>query len=58
MKYGINKNGINYFLISESEYFCTYFSSEIDIEITVKNTNQKKIEKITVAELIKLNSNK
>lgn len=55
MKHGINKNGINYFLVNDKEYFCTYNSSDIDIEVTLKDVTIEYIENLTLSDLIKIN---
>jgi hypothetical protein len=55
MKYGINENGINYFLVGKNEFFCTYYSSGLNVEVTLKNVIVSYIEKLTLAELINFN---
>lgn len=57
MKYGINEHGINYFLVGKNEFFCTYYSSGLNLEVTLKNVIVSFIEKLTLEELIKFNRN-
>jgi len=53
MKFGINQNGINYFIINQNEFFCTYYSGGLDIEVTIKNVVLNYIQKLTLSDLIR-----
>lgn len=53
MKFGINQNGINYFIVKRNEFFCTYYSGGMNIEVTVKNVFLSYIQRMTITELLK-----
>jgi|LauGreDrversion4_2_1035121.scaffolds.fasta_scaffold21487_6 hypothetical protein len=52
IKHGINKHGVNYYVISDHEFYCTYYDSTNIIEITITGVTLDYIQKLTIIELI------
>lgn len=56
MKFGVNQNGINYFIVKRNEFFCTYYAGGLNIEVTIKDVILSYIERMTIEELLKHNN--
>lgn len=56
MKFGVNQNGINYFVVKRNEFFCTYYSCGLNIEVTIKDVVLSYIERLTINDLLKYNN--
>jgi hypothetical protein len=56
MKFGVNQYGINYFIVKRNEFFCTYYSGGLNIEVTIKDVVLSYIERLTINDLLKYNN--
>jgi hypothetical protein len=56
MKFGVNQYGINYFIVKRNEFFCTYYSEGLNIEVTIKDVVLSYIERLTINDLLKYNN--
>lgn len=56
MKFGVNQYGINYFIVQSNEFFCTYYSGGLNIEVTIKGVVLSYIERLTINDLLKYNN--
>lgn len=57
MQHGVNRHGINYYVINSTEFYCTYYDGTNTIELTIKDVTLEYIQNMTLVELIERRNN-